>query len=309
MSDVETIDLGRGMPKTYLALPERFAAMEPPEGTPHGYGVELWHGKTRTRTTELVEYRMWHVKDRERCLLRICATPEGWLVGIYDGELDSRGGFRRTVGARAEEAAKIEEMMLGILTVPGIEPTLEGVLRYFRDDGLAHVTRARAAVIRKAAVTTPPLYRVAWQSFVTAAALCWWPGSGASTRLTNWTNLPSGERSASATISIESLLRDIEGGARLLWWRAASDRDRAELSASILRSAVEFFSSPPPWHWWAGTPRRTGGWVLRDGFTGRYKVVGLRSWRGERSGIQTVVRRLVKPPPSPQREFCLDTTI
>lgn len=284
-SSQSTVDLG-SLSRTILAWPEDIAQPQAPDGTPPGYGMELWYGTLRERITELVEYRIWTLKGT--LLLRVRATPYGALVGIYDAELRDDGTTRPVRQEWREWAIKTAEQC---------KPTVRDSLELWKSAGKL-VTRAKETIPRKARISTPALYEIMYRSMLYCSALVWHNGTDASTYMINWgkPDVDEVRYSKGDKISIAGLLRTIEHGKSSEWWHSLGEASRATLAQSILRKAVSFARQPPPWQWWAGTARRTDGFVMRSLYNGSYVAVGVRCWKNDnRSGIKTVVRRFVRP--------------
>lgn len=288
-----TVELG-SLRKEILAWPEDIARPQAPDGTPQGYGMELWYGTRRTRITELVEYRLWSTK--EKLLLRIRATRDNALVGIYDADLRDDGSTRPVRLAYSELRIKTAELCADKL--------LDG-LAFIKTTGII-VTRSPKTISRKAQVTTPPLFEVMYRSMLYCSALVWYPGVDRSTYMLNWQKPDAEEAQYSKgdMISVRDLLRAIERGTRVQWWDDQGDRSRAVLAQYILRLAADFAREPPAWKWWAGTHSRTDGFVRRSTYNGAYCPAGVRCWDNtKQSGIKTVVRRFVRPDDERQQDL------
>lgn len=279
---VPTHDLGRQLPRSTLALPEQYHDTPPPPGTPPGFGVDFWLGSERTTRTEYWEFE---IARRDQVVMRVRTTIEGALLGVYDGVLTSKGHVKKVRADMQADAERIEQYASAT--------SCKEVLGMMREVGM-RVTFERRARKRKTA--RPPLLQIFWASMVCAAHLVWTfdvraPGSFADWR----TDKTTGDRFARNWISADELLRRIDGGKRLDWWLGLSDEERAAMAMQILSEAHDKAATPPPWEWWAGTMRRSAGWVCRDDFTGWLRPVGVRAWDPtKRSGIKTAVDRFVR---------------
>lgn len=282
---VATHDLGHSLPRTLLALPERYQGLPPPRGTPPGFGLDFWRGSKKKTVREFWECVLKSRSSGEP-RLRVRTTLEGALLGVYDGRLTSAGRVR----AVREEDQAAKERIEGFAE----HHTCREALEILRDLGMClHFTKQE----KVRTITRPPLLQIFWSSMVYAAHLVYALDVRAPGHFGNWhSDSSTGDRVATHRISAEELLGGIDGARRLDWWVDLSETERGELALHILREANEKAQHPPPWEWWAGTMARSAGWVCRDEFTGWLRPVAVRAWdRSKRSGLKTAVDRFVRP--------------
>lgn len=299
MRKVPTTDLGSQLSRRQLALPADLVGPDPPADCPRGIGHELWHGKTRERDTHVHEYRLW---KGDEIALRVRTTSDGALLGVHDGELRRDGSAKPMRAEYAEDGERIAQVATGRLLVKGCEPSVLGALHLLKNMG-ARITKRRDPIVRKARTAEKPLYLVYWESVLTAAELVWSSQGDAPGHLARTKKLEGGDRAVTAIISVEQLLRKVERGRRLPWWQDTVDAERKEVADTMRHDARSALTSPRRWKWWAGSAQRATGWVRRCDYTGCLRVVGVRSWSGDRSGILTAVQRYVRPLHEQQEMF------
>lgn len=309
---VATSDIGRRVPLKHRRLPEQFFAgpavagehrchgISPPASMPRGIGDKLWWGTMRGVVSR---EREWHLlaPPGNRIILRIRATLEGDLLGVYHPQLTQRGhlrGLPESMGELRKHADFISAVCTGERPLDGFTlepPIVPRLLHHLCAGTPTSYNYLRDPIVRERKTTTPSLPAVFWASMVTLGYLVWYfvdPGA-----LADITEAPPGLEMVRNRLTLEDLLAAHRDQDLVTRWRNASQEERECHRTRVLQQALRILHDPPPWKWWAGTLRRTAGWVERNKYTGGLSPIAVTRWNvNKRSGLRTAAWRFGAPP-------------